>query len=250
VAERRSVLVTGASRGIGRACAIAFAQQRARVAINHPGESDAAAETARLVEAAGGEAFQVAADVGVVDEARRLVRDVLERFGQLDVLVLNAGICPWDSFFEIDEGAWDRVLAVNVKGAFFVAQEAARAMVAGGRGGAIVGVSSISAYVGFEQVHYCASKGALSSLLKALAVVLAPHGIRCNIVLPGPIATDINRGEGLPGRRDELEARIPLGRIGQPRDVAEVVVSLASDGSGYVNGAEVRVDGGLLVKFI
>jgi L-rhamnose 1-dehydrogenase len=243
-----TVLVTGASRGIGRACAVAFAEEGARVAINHPGEDEAAAEAARLVEAAGGEALLVRADVASRSEVDGMVSQVLATFGHVDVAVLNAGICPFTPFAEIDEEEWDRVQAVNLKGPFLVAQALAQSMIEAGRG-RLIAVGSISALTGGElQAHYCASKAGMTALIRSLAIVLGPHGITCNVVHPGPIETDINREDlARPGQREQFERRIPGGRIGQPRDVADVVRLLAREDSRYVNGAELVVDGGLLV---
>jgi L-rhamnose 1-dehydrogenase len=246
--SRHRVLVTGASRGIGRACAVAFAEQGARVAINHPGEEDAAAETARLVREAGGDPLVVRADVASKTEVQAMVRQVLEAFGGVDVAVLNAGICPFTPFLELDEDEWDRVQAVNLKGPFLVAQALAPAMIEAGRG-RLIAVGSISALTGGElQAHYCASKAGQASLMRSLAIALGPHGITCNVVHPGPIETDINREDlARPGKREHFEQRIPGGRIGEPRDVADVVRLLAHEDSRYVNGAELVVDGGLLV---
>jgi len=246
--ERARVLVTGASRGIGRACAVAFAEEGARVAINHPGEDESAAEAASLVAAAGGEPLVVPADVSRRDQVAAMAAAVLDAFGGIDVVVLNAGICPFTPFLEIGDEEWDRVLAVNAKGPFLVAQALAPAMIAAG-GGRVIGIGSISALTGGElQAHYCASKAAMTSLMRTLAIVLGPHGITCNTVHPGPIETDINRDDlARPGQRDQFERRIPSGRIGQPRDIADVVRLLAREGTRYVNGAELVIDGGLLV---
>ena len=246
--RQKTVLVTGASRGIGRACAVAFAEEGARVAINHPGEAAEAAETAALVRSAGGEALIVQADVSSRSEVNAMTAEVLAAAGQVDVVVLNAAICPFTSFLEIEDAEWDRVLAVNLKGPFLVAQALAPSMIAAG-GGRVIAIGSISGLTGGElQAHYCATKAGLASLMRSLAIVLAPHGITCNVIHPGPIETELNR-ENLarPGLREAFEQRIPAGRIGQPRDVADVVRVLAREESRYVNGAELVVDGGLMV---
>lgn len=249
----RVVLVTGASRGIGRAVAAAFAAEGARVAINHPpGEEEAARESARLVEAAGGVALTVAADLADAEAATAMVARVEREWGVVDVLVNNAGICPHVEFFELDLATWDEVHAVNLRGAFVVTQAVARGMTARGEGGRIISIASISSWVGGAlQTHYCPTKAGLSSLMKSLAIVLGPHGITCNAVLPGVIQTDINREDmARPGRRAAVEDRIPLGRLGDPADVAGVVTLLARPEASYVNGAELLVDGGMLVNLL
>jgi L-rhamnose 1-dehydrogenase len=248
--EPRVVLVTGSSRGIGRATAVSFAETGARVVINHPGEPVAAAEAERLVRAAGGEPLVIAADVGVPADVRRMVDTVIDRWGYVDVLVLNAGICPLVPFLDTDEALWDRVHSVNLKGAFLTAQAVARHMIERGKGGRIIGISSVSAWTGgAEQVAYCPTKAGMSALMRVMAISLGPHGITCNAVLPGEIETDINREDlAMPGKREYMEGRIPLRRVGEPRDVADLVRLLAEEGARYVNGAEIVVDGGLLVN--
>lgn len=247
----RTVLVTGAARGIGRAVAARFGQEGARVAVNYPpGERDHAEETARQVTEAGGTPHLVEADVADPAAVERMARAVEERLDVVDVLVNNAGICPFTDFFDIDVELWDRTQRINERGAFLVAQNVTRRMVAAGRGGRVIAVSSISAWVGgAAQVHYTPTKAGVSSLMKSLATVLGPHGITCNAVLPGTIATDINRDDlAQPGKREYFEKRIPLGRIGAPEDIAGAVWLLSRPEAGYINGAELLVDGGLFVN--
>jgi len=247
----RVVLITGASRGIGRGTAIAFAEEGARIAINYATNSKEAETTAELVATAGGDPLVVRADMAMVSDIRRMVSEVASHFGTVDVLVLNAGICPFRPFFEIDEVLWDRVHAVNLKGAFFLSQVVAKTMVDRGRGGRIIAISSISALVGgTQQAHYCPSKAGLSSLMKCLAVILGPYGITCNAVLSGTVETDINRDDlAAPGKREYMIGRIPLGRLGEPRDIADVVRLLSHGDARYVNGAQLIVDGGALINF-
>lgn len=247
----RTVLVTGAARGIGRATAVRFGAEGARVAVNFPpGETDHADETARLVRAAGGTAYPVEADVADPAAVARMAETVHAELGVLDVLVNNAGICPFRDFFDIDLETWDRTHHVNLRGVFLVTQAFTRRMVEAGRGGSVVSVSSISAWVGgAQQVHYCATKAGISSLMKSLAIVLGPHGITCNAVLPGTIETDINRADlAQPGKREMFQQRIPLGRTGRPEDIAGAVWLLSRPEAGYVNGAELLVDGGMFVN--
>jgi L-rhamnose 1-dehydrogenase len=248
-AHRRTALVTGASRGIGRGIAVSLAADGLAVAINYRSDHDAARQAADEVRAVGGEPLLAPADMADGQAVRDMVARVVAALGHLDVLVLNAGICPFTPFFELTEEIWDRTHAVNVRGAFVTAQAAARALVERGRGGRIIAVSSISANVGgAQQVHYCPTKAGLSALMRSLAIVLGPHGITANAVLPGPILTDINREDlARPGKREGFEARIPLGRLGEPRDVGDVVRLLAREESRYITGAEIVVDGGLTI---
>jgi L-rhamnose 1-dehydrogenase len=249
--EPQRVLVTGAARGIGRATAVRFGRDGARVAVNYPpGEREHAQRTADLVTAAGGEPYLVAADVADPAQVSAMAEAVHAEFGPLDVLVNNAGICPFADFFDIDVELWDRTHQVNLRGVFLVTQAFTRQMVAAGRGGRVVSVSSISAWVGgSQQVHYCATKAGISSLMKSLAIVLAPHGITCNAVLPGTIETDINREDlARPGKREMFAQRIPVGRTGVPDDVAGAIWLLTRPEAGYVNGAELLVDGGMFVN--
>jgi L-rhamnose 1-dehydrogenase len=248
---RRSVLVTGSARGIGRATAARYGAEGARVAVNYPpGERPFAEETRGLVEEAGGAALLVEADVADPAAVRAMADTVHEAWGPLDVVVNNAGICPFADFFDIDLALWDRVQHVNLRGAFLVTQAFTRRMVEAGSGGHVVSVSSISAWVGgSQQVHYCTTKAGISSLMKSLAIVLGPHGITCNAVLPGAIATDINRDDWTDTvKLDYLKGRIPVGRMGAPADVAGVIWSLTRPESAYMNGSEVLVDGGLFVN--
>jgi L-rhamnose 1-dehydrogenase len=246
--DPQRVLITGASRGIGRACAIEFAAGGGRVAINHPGDDEAAAEAGRLVSEAGGTPLLAPADVADSAQVRTMVADVIAEFGGLDVLVLNAGISPWQGFWDITEEDWDHVQAINLKGQFLVAQAVTRAMVDAGTEGRVISVSSVNALVGGANPAYGASKGGVSAFMRSLAIFLGPHGITCNIVSPGPIATEINDYQGIPGRQTELEAKIPVRRIGQPVDVAKVIRAMADPSWGFVTGAEIVIDGGVLVN--
>jgi L-rhamnose 1-dehydrogenase len=247
--DRRAALVTGASRGIGRGIAVSLAEDGYRVAVNYERNRSAAEETARLVSEAGGEPLVIQADIGHGVDAARMVDETMAAFGHVDVVVLNAGICPFTPFFEITEELWDRVHAVNLRGAFLTAQRAARSMVDRGRGGRIIAISSISAVVGGSaQVHYCPTKAGLNAMMRSMAIVLGPHGITCNAVLPGSIETDINRADwAQAGKKDYLAGRIPVGRVGEPRDVGDVVKLLAREETRFINGTEIVVDGGMLI---
>ena len=241
-------LVTGASRGIGNAISRRLAQAGAAVAVNYnETEPDALIEEIRD---AGGRVIAVKADVANKVEVDAMVTQVVAEFGGLDILVNNAGICPFADFLDMPEELWDRVQDVNLKGAFLCSQAAARQMVEQGRGGRIIAVSSIGALVGGgRQTHYNPTKSGMHSLMQSLAIALGPHGITCNSVLPGTIATDINR-EDLSDRakREYMERRVPLGRLGNPDDIAGPVAFLATEEARYVNGAALLVDGGLFVN--
>jgi L-rhamnose 1-dehydrogenase len=247
---RKVAIVTGASRGIGRGICVSLASDRYAVTVDYERDRAAAEETAAGVRAAGGEPLVVQADVAVGADVRRLVAETVATFGRLDVVVLNAGICPFTDFFELSEEVWDRTHAVNLKGAFLVAQAAARVLVDQGEGGRIIAISSVSSIVGgSRQVHYCPTKAGMNAMMRSLAIVLGPHGITCNAILPGSVATDINRADWeQPGKRAYLDSRIPVGRVGEPRDIGDVVKLLAREESRYVNGAEIVVDGGLIIN--
>ena len=244
----KRALVTGGSRGIGRAICERLARAGAAVAVNFHGTHPI--EALARIEADGGRAIAVQADVANEDDVRRMFDETRAAFGGLDILVNNAGICDFHDFLDMPVELWDRTQAVNLRGAFLCSQAAARLMVEQGTGGRIITVSSISAYVGgAQQTHYTPTKAGDLSLMNSLAIVLGPHGITCNSVLPGTIATDINREDlSAPEKRAYMEKRIPVGRIGAPEDIAGPVCFLASDEARYVNGSALLVDGGLFVN--
>ncbi len=247
----KSVLVTGASRGIGRGIALRFAEEGANVAVNHPGEAEEAREVVDTIRARGGTAFSVRADVAKAAQVRRMVERVVARFGQIDVLVNNAGVSPFYEFFDITEKVWDRTQAVNLKGVFLCSQAVARHMVDRRIPGRIVSTSSLSSYVGSRmQAHYCSSKAGVNLLMKSMAITLGPHGITCNSVLPGLVATKMNREiVDDPAIRRAYERQVPMRRLGQPQDMAAATAFLASDDARYITGAEILVDGGAFASF-
>ena len=247
--EGKVAIVTGAARGIGRAIALRFGQEGARIAIVDVREAEGQ-ETVRLIETAGGQAIFVRADVSDSTQVQAMVRAVLNRWGTIDILVNDAGICPFEGFLEMPEALWDQVLDVNLKGYFLVSQAVAKVMVERGIRGRIIAVSSISAeFGGSSQAHYCASKAGINLLVKSMAISLGPHGITVNAVLPGTVETDINR-EALadPVGRDYWSKRAPLGRLGQPEDIAGPVLFFATDDSAWCTGALLVVDGGTSVN--
>lgn len=249
--EDKVVLITGASRGIGRATAIEAARQGANVALNTFNDEAAAADVVREIETLGRRAIVVDGDVARPDSAAVFVGAAVEAFGRVDVFVSNAGICPFHAFLDMPVETLRRTMEVNLHGAYFMTQAAANQMVKQGEGGSIVAISSISALVGGAmQTHYTPTKAGVHSLMQSCAVALGPHGIRCNSVLPGTVATDINKDDlADPEKRKYMEGRIPLGRLGRPEDIASVVAFLASDMAGYMSGATLLVDGGAFANF-
>ena len=242
-------IVTGSTRGIGRAIAVRFGQEGASVAVVGTHE-DKGLETVRLIEAAGSDAFFIQTDVSNSAQVQAMVDAVVQRWGRIDILVNNAAICPFVGFLEMPEALWEQVLDVNLKGYFLVSQAVARVMVEQGVKGRIIAVSSISAeFGGSQQAHYCASKAGINLLIKSMAISLGQYGITCNAVLPGTVETDINRDAlADPAVRDYWSRRAPLGRIGQPEDVAGPVLFFASDDSAWCTGSMLVVDGGTSVN--
>lgn len=241
-------IVTGATRGIGRAIAVRFGQEGARVVVVGRDE-DMGHKTVRLVGVAGSQAMFVPTDVSDSAQVQNMVDTVVEHWGRIDILVNNAAICPFESFLEMSEALWDQVLDVNLKGYFLCSQAVARVMVKLSIKGRIIAVSSISSeFGGSQQAHYCASKAGINLLVKSTAISLGPYGITCNAVLPGTVETDINR-EALsdPEVRDYWQNRGPIGGLGQPEDIAGPVLFFASDDSTWCTGAMLVVDGGVSV---
>jgi glucose 1-dehydrogenase len=241
-------IVTGGAHGIGLAIAQRYVREGARVVI---ADIDLAAGQG-AANALGEAARFVATDVGVARDAERAVAEAGRAFGGLDILVNNAGIVHAADFLDLAEADFDRVLRVNLRGAFLVGQAAARRMVAlvkaGRAPGAIINMSSINAVVAIgNQVPYCVSKGGLDQLTKVMALSLAPHGIRVNAIGPGSIMTDILKSVATDREaKRRLLARTPLGRIGAPEEIASIAVFLASDEASYVTGHTLYADGGRL----
>jgi len=248
--EGKTLLITGASTGIGRAAAIGAAQHGADVAINYNSQTAQAEAVVAEIEALGRRCIAVQGDVADPQTAKEFIARAIDALGKVDVFVNNAGICPFHAFLDMPAETLERTMRVNLHGAYYMVQAAANQMVSQGHGGAIIAVSSISALVGGEyQTHYTPTKAGVHSLMQSAAIALGRHGIRCNSVLPGTILTEINK-EDLADmeKRERMTARIPLGRLGEPEDLAGPIVFLASDLASYVTGAALLVDGGAFVN--
>ncbi|HKQ06166.1 MAG TPA: SDR family oxidoreductase [Blastocatellia bacterium] len=245
--QNKVALVTGASSGIGKAIATRFAAEGAHVAVNYRpgGKSDM---DAALAEAAvfGPTSIAVPADISKREDVERMVEQVIAQFGRLDILVNNAGIEIKKPFLEVTDEEWNKVIAVNLYGAFVVSQIAARQMVQQSAG-KIINISSVHEDIPFpEYTAYCASKGGLRMMMRNLAMELAPYKINVNNIAPGAIATPINQAVlDDPAARKNAVSEIPWGRFGRPEEVAAVAVFLASDEAEYVTGSTYYVDGGL-----
>jgi NAD(P)-dependent dehydrogenase (short-subunit alcohol dehydrogenase family) len=239
------VLVTGAQRGIGRAIAVRFAQAGADVALNYLDDKAAAESAAAEIVALGRRAATLAADVANPAEARSLVSAAERALGPIDVLVNNAAIFPRAPFLQLTEDAWDTVLDTNLKSTFVCSQEAARRMVAAGRPGAIINISSGAPYRGsMRATAYMASKLGIVGLTRGMARELAPHRIRVNAVAPGVTNTAMPRLGNTEEALTALGRANPTGRLAEPEDIADVVVFLTTDEARYVVGQLVHVNGG------
>lgn len=242
-----NALVTGADRGIGRAIAAELAAAGCRVAVNYLDTPALANETVAELQAQGAEAFAVQGDVRSARSVTRMFAEVLERVGRLHVHVNNAGIQTWKPLLDVTEEEWDLVIETNLKGCFLCTQAAARHMKDGG-GGVIVNLGSGCNKVAFPSlVAYTASKGGIEMFTKVAAVELGPYGIRVNCVAPGAVETERTRleDEDYAGTWGSIT---PLGRVGQPRDIARVVKFLATPDAEFVTGQTIWVDGGMYAR--
>jgi NAD(P)-dependent dehydrogenase (short-subunit alcohol dehydrogenase family) len=240
----KTALVTGASKGIGKGIALRLALDGYRVVVNYNSDRKGAADTVAEIRAAGGEAEAVQANVGKAADVARLFR----ASGPVDVLVNNAGVQTWKPLLKLTEREWDRVIDTNLKGCFLCTQSAAKGMRKRGRGGAIVNIGSGCNKIAFPNlVDYTASKGGIEMFTKVAAVELGEYKIRVNCVAPGAI--EIERTKKESGDYGKTWASItPLGRVGQPSDVASAVAYLVSDAADFVTGQTIWVDGGLFSK--
>lgn len=243
--SKRVIVVTGGSKGIGRAICLRFAREGARIVFVHYDPDDVAAdETLKLLRDQGVEAKARKLDVSSFADVEGFFREVVEEFQGLDVLVNNSGITRDALFLRMSEDQWDQALSVNLKGAFNCAKAAVRSMVKE-RSGRIINISSVVGQIGnIGQANYAASKAGIMGFTKSIARELAIRGITANAVAPGFINTDMTRN--LPEKaREFFLKQIPMGRIGEPEEVAEIVYWLASEGASYITGQVIHVNGGL-----
>jgi len=237
-------LVTGGSKGLGAEIAIEAAREGADVIVNYNNDRTGAEQTVSKIEALGRKGMIYQADVGIKTEVDKMVNDSVKKFGKVDVLINNAGIALWQPFLKLDEDNWDRTLRTNLKSVFLCSQAVAKELVARKLPGSIVNISSIAAAGALDcLVPYCASKGGMTLITKAMAAELGPYGIRVNALAPGTIDIKRNR-ETDPNYPGDWLPFIPMGRVGTVSDVAKPVIFLASDEASYVTGQTFWADGG------
>ncbi|MCW8087393.1 SDR family NAD(P)-dependent oxidoreductase [Sabulicella glaciei] len=244
----RTALVTGAQQGIGRAAALALAADGCDVVVNWLDDEDAAHSVADEVIALGRRSVLLRGDVSSVDFCRRLVAETVRSFGRIDVLVNNAGIFPRVPFLDMAEAEWDRVISVNLKGSVFCAQAAAQAMAEAQTPGAIINLSSAALRGMPLGVHYAATKAGIVGATRSMALALARHGIRVNAIAPGLTDTAQPRHGHSEEELTDMAKSIPLGRIGHPTDIANLIVFLASDRAEWITGQTYHINGGAYLR--
>ncbi len=243
--KNKSAIVTGARQGIGRGIALLLAKAGAKVVVADLDINDCQKVCDEITKN-GGQALAVKCDVSKRSDIDAMIKATVDKFGSLDIMVNNAGIYPFVMFDKMTEADWDKVIDINLKGTFMCSQAAAQVMAEGGR---IIDISSIASVVGFAGLsHYCASKGGVNAMIRALAIELAPKKITVNAVAPGAIETP-GASQGMDETaKKQTVAAIPLARMGQPDDIAGAVLYLASDLASYVTGQTIIVDGGWTLR--
>ena len=243
--EGKIAIVTGGSRGIGRAIAEDLAKHGAKVVVNYNSNAEAANEAVAAIEALGSEAIAVQADVSDFDQAQALGKAAIEKFGQVDILVNNAGTTKDTLLMTMKEAQWDDVMDINLKSAFNMSKAVARPMIRKKQGGRIINISSVSGLIGLPgQSNYSASKAGMIGFSKALAKELGARAITVNCIAPGFIPTDLTSVLDEDRSKWIIEST-PLGRMGKPEEIAHAVTFLASDHAAFITGETLRVDGGI-----
>jgi 3-oxoacyl-[acyl-carrier protein] reductase len=239
-------LVTGGSRGIGRAISLALARQGARVAVNYASNAEAAGEVVREIESCGGEAKALQGDIADAGDARHIVDETIEAFGALHILVNNAGLTQDELLLRMSQEAWDRVMAVDLRGAYLCTKAALRPMIRQ-RWGRIINVASVAGLVGNAgQANYAAAKAGLIGFTKSVAKEVASRNVTANAIAPGLVRTEMTSGL-TEGQEQAVLMMVPLGRAATPEEIAPAVAFLASEESGYITGAVLTIDGGLVM---
>ena len=248
--DQKIALITGGDSGIGRGIALQLAEAGATVVINYAHAQDKAEAVLKEVEQKQGKGTILQANVGDYQQAMGLIQQTVEKYGRIDILANNAGMEIHSPFVDVTEQDFDRVLSVDLKGAFFCAQAAARAMIQHNIQGRIINTSSVHEDLAMPQnVPYCCAKGGMRMLMRTIAIELAPHKITVNNIAPGAIHTPIDRDvEADPEKMAALLKEIPLGRMGQPDEIGKLAVYLASDAAAYITGSTYVIDGGLMIN--
>ena len=249
--EGKVAIVTGSSGGIGQAIAIRLAEEGADIVIDYRSHPEGAEETKTKVEATGRKGYVIQADLGIIEDVRKLISEGVQQFGKLDILINNAGLEKRADFWDVTEADYDSVINVNQKGVFFATQAIVQHLRETNRPGKIINISSVHEELPFPHfTSYCVSKGGVKMMMRNLAVELGSLGITINNVAPGAIETPINT-ELLndPEKLNAVLKNIPLGRLGKPEDVAALVSFLASSDADYITGSTFYVDGGLLWNY-